>query len=84
MVPSVRKAFNENFTEDQYQRFLDALNVPYPGAIEFRIAETPVFVPAGFTRKMIDACEHVVDVIKDPRFKALTERSIPGQERVPG
>jgi hypothetical protein len=83
MVPTVRKAFNEDFTEKQYQKFLKALNVPHPGAIEFRIAETPVFVPAGFTRKMIEACEHIVDVINDPRFKELTERSIPTGERVP-
>jgi hypothetical protein len=84
MVPTLRKAFNESFTEEQYQKFLGALNEPYPGAIEFRIAETPVFVPADFTRKMIEACEHIVDVINDPRFKDLTERSIPAGERVPG
>ena len=83
MVPSLRKSFNENFTNEQYQRFLADLDTPHPGDIEFRIAETPVFVPADFTRRMIDACEHIVDVITDPGFRQFTQRSIPTAESVP-
>lgn len=55
----------------------------YPGAIEFRIAETPVFVAKDFTQKMLDACESIIDVITDPAFKQLTERAIPVNEYVP-
>jgi hypothetical protein len=44
MVPSLRKAFNETFTRQRYDDFLADLNSKHPGAIEFRIAETPVFV----------------------------------------
>src|SRR5689334_11468524 len=83
MEPTARKAFNENFTDEKYKLFLEALDAPYPGAIEFRIAETPVFVPARFKQMMLDACEHIIDVITDPRFESLTERSIPAKERVP-
>jgi hypothetical protein len=32
---------------------------------------------------MLDACEHIVDLITDPRFKTLTQRSIPSREEVP-
>ena len=45
MIPHLRKLFNESFTEEKYQSFLDDLNSKHPGAIEFRVAETPVFVP---------------------------------------
>lgn len=83
MVPTLRKAFNDNFTDDQYQEFLQALDAAHPGAIQFRIAETPVFVPAAFIAKMLDACEHIIDIINDPRFRELTERSIPATEKVP-
>jgi len=41
-------------------------------------------VPKDFTDKMIGACETIVDFIKDPGFKKLTERSIPAGENVPG
>ncbi|MDF2190200.1 hypothetical protein [Paraflavitalea sp. CAU 1676] len=83
MVPSLRKAYNESFTKEQYQQFLNDLNSKYPGAIEFRLAETPVFVSKSFAQKMFDACESIIDVITDPHFKELTERAIPQGERVP-
>ena len=83
MVPGLRKVFNETFTVDQYNTFIKDLHQKYPGAIEFRIAETPVFIDKAFAQKMFDACESIIDVITDPQFKELTERSIPTAERVP-
>ena len=61
MVPEFRQDFNKNFTKEKYEAFLDELNSVHPGAIEFRVAETPVFVPKDFTKKMLDACESIVD-----------------------
>lgn len=83
MVPSLRAAFNANFTEDRYQEFLQDLHSHYPGAIEFRVAETPVFADADFTRKMLDACEAIIDIVLDPTFKTITSRAIPVKENVP-
>ncbi|RYG03597.1 MAG: hypothetical protein EOO02_08015, partial [Chitinophagaceae bacterium] len=83
MVPSLRETFNANFSEESYHQFLEKLNAVHPGALQFRLAETPVFVPAAFKKQMIDACEHIVDVITDPKFKELTQRSIPTSENVP-
>ena len=84
MIPSIRKAFNENFTPAAYEAFLKELNVPYPGAIEFRVAETAIFVPKDFTNKMLDACESIIDIIVDPKFKELTKNAIPKNLQVPG
>jgi hypothetical protein len=83
MVPGLRKAFNEAFTTAAYEDFLKDLHGRHPGAIEFRVAETPVFVDKAFTNKLIDACESIVDIITDPGFKQLTQRSIPAAENVP-
>lgn len=84
MVPALRSAFNRQFSNETYEAFLQDLNSKYPpGAIEFRVAETPVFVDKNFTAKMLDACDHIIDVICDPGFGAATERSIPAGERVP-
>ena len=84
MIPAIRKAFNDAFTKERYEAFLADLHSTYPGAIEFRVAETPVFIPKDFAAKLIDACESIVDVITDPGFKEMTERSIPASDRVPG
>ena len=61
MIPHLRNLFNDFFTEEKYQSFLADLNAKHPGTIEFRVAETPVFVPADFRDKMISACESIVD-----------------------
>ena len=83
MVPSMRQWFNENFTEEKYKVYLEELNAVHPGAIEFRIAETPVFVDKIFTDKMLSACESIVDVITQYNFKSLTSHAIPEDIKVP-
>ncbi|QNA46573.1 hypothetical protein [Lacibacter sediminis] len=83
MVPSIRKAFNSSFTSEKYEAFLQDLHSKYPGDIEFRVSETPVFVDKAFKQKMLDACESIVDVICNEKFLAMTERAIPAGEKVP-
>ncbi|MEO8853276.1 MAG: hypothetical protein ABI359_05830 [Ginsengibacter sp.] len=84
MIPEIRDQFNKNFTEEKYKNFLEDLDKKHPGKIDFRIAETPVFIPKDFTKKMLDACEAIVDIIVDPGFKEKTDRAIPKDENVPG
>ncbi len=84
MIPEIRDEFNRSFTEEKYHRFLKDLDSRHPGHITFRVAETPVFIPKSFTKKMLDACESIVDIILDPDFKGLTERAIPEGEKVSG
>ena len=84
MVASLRAAYNQQFTKEKYQAFLKDLNSHYPSAIDFRIAETPVFVEKSFTDKMTDACEHIIDLLKEESFFELTKNAIPEREYVPG
>ena len=83
MVPSLRASFNESFTTEKYEAFLQELKSVHPDAIEFRVAETPVFVPKDFTQKMLSACEHIIDSIADARFKEHTKNAIPDGLAVP-
>ncbi len=84
MVPSIRAAYNKAFTPEAYAAFLKDLDSTHPGAIEFRVAETPVFIPKSFTDKLINACENIVDIITRQDFKELTARAIPEGLAVPG
>jgi hypothetical protein len=84
MVSSLREAYNAHFTNEKYQAFLKDLDDHYPSVIDFRIAETPVFVDKSFAQKMTDACEHIIDLVLDPSFKELTQQAIPAGEFVPG
>ena len=84
MVPELRKAFNSCFTKEKYEALLADLNSVHPGELDFRVAETPVFVDADFKNKMLAACESIVDIITDPQFRSLTSDAIPSDLRVPG
>src|SRR4029078_4982220 len=84
MIPSVRKEYNAQFTPAKYKAFLDELHSVHKDSIEFRVSETPVFVPKSFTRILLDACESITDIITDPQFKKLTSNAIPKHLKVPG
>lgn len=84
MIPAIRKTYNEKFTHEKYEAFLKELHGVYPGELDFRVAETPIFVPKDFTKKMLDACESIVDIIVDPNFKQVTRNAIPADVKVPG
>jgi hypothetical protein len=83
MVPELRKAYNKNFSQEKYQAFLQELNGYYPGQLDFRVAETPIFVTKDFTKKILDACESIVDVITTPRYQQESKKAIPEQLNVP-
>jgi hypothetical protein len=83
MIPALRDTFNNTFTKEKYEAYLKELHNVYPGQIDFRVAETPVFIPKDFKEKMLSACENIVDIISDPGFKELTKNAIPENIKVP-
>jgi hypothetical protein len=80
----LRKKFNESFTQEKYDAYEQKVQAIHPGALDFRNAETPVFVTKDFKNKMLAAGEDIIDVIVAPNFKVLTQRSIPTDLVVPG
>lgn len=84
MVPELRKKFNQEFKEENYQAFLNDLNSYYPNQLDFRVAETPIFVPRSFKDKILSACENIVDIILKPDYIQQSEKAIPDHLKVPG
>jgi len=84
MIPLLRHSFNQQFRPDKYAGMLDRIEKEYPHMLDFRIAETPVFIPNVILRKMMDTCEYVIDRILSPTFKKLTAESIPEKFRIGG
>lgn len=83
MDPSARKAYNANFTDEKYHQFLHDINDGLRQPIQFRMAETPIFIPDDFYAKLRQACDDVIDTILQPNFRELTERAIPDKWRIP-
>lgn len=83
MIREIRKRFNENFSAEKYVALENEINSYYHDALVFRLVETPVFIDKQFTKKMIDTCESIVDVITQYNFKQLTAHAIPADIKVP-
>jgi hypothetical protein len=83
MVPPLRQQYNQDFTPEKYNAFVQELNTLYLGQLDFRVAETPIFIPKNFIHQALEACESIIDVITEPRYHQYSERAIPQNLRVP-
>ena len=75
MIPAIRAAFNEQFTEAKYLAYLAILNEPFKNPIPFRIAETPVFIDRFFKAQLMDAGDYICEFITKP--SSHSRRPIP-------
>ncbi|MCX2452693.1 hypothetical protein OQX61_15550 [Pedobacter sp. PLR] len=82
MINSYRASFNAQFSKEQYDLFLKELEKGFV-EIPFRVAETPVFLPASLKDQLIAAGAEIITLIKNENFKRLTEKSIPADWKVP-
>ena len=83
MIPELREKFNTAFTPEKYAAYIQKVESLSPNNLDFRNAETPIFIPKDFKNKMLAACECIIDVIVDEKFIALTDRGIPQNIKVP-
>lgn len=73
MIASLRHTFNAQFTEDKYVGMLADIVAQFNYTPNFKISETPVFIPKELKMKLVEACEDIMKVIDQPNFKELTE-----------
>jgi hypothetical protein len=83
MIASIRQKFNAAFTEQAHQNYLAALNTAFPGALDFSVAETPIFINKDFTEKVLATGDYVNQVIQSANFKSITEPSLKNQAFFP-
>jgi len=76
MIASIRQKFNAAFTEEVFHNYLASLNKPFPGALDFSVAETPIFINKDFTEKVLATGDYVNQVIQSKSFKSITEPSL--------
>ena len=84
MIPHIRSAYNAQFSVAKYNAMLADIEQQLPGQLDFRVAESPIFIPADLRDKLVKAGDDIIKVIQRPDFKQLTEGSIPAHQRVPG
>ncbi|ACT91703.1 hypothetical protein [Dyadobacter fermentans] len=84
MHKQAREAFNRSFTEKGYEEFVESLGSAFPGQLDFRVAETPVFIPKDLKKKILWASDEIIGTLLSPDFRAKTDRAVPASQHVPG
>ena len=89
MIPAIRQQYNDSFSAVKYQQMIADIQKDFPGSIEFRLAETPVFLDAVSKAKFIEAGDAICSIITAPNFRAITQKALqhvatpPNEENLP-
>ncbi|MEN9701747.1 MAG: hypothetical protein RIR55_1073 [Bacteroidota bacterium] len=75
MISSIRNTFNQAFTDQKYQKMLASISKMNNGKMDFRLAETPVFIDRTTKNKLVKAGDEICAFITSDTFKTKTENS---------
>jgi hypothetical protein len=79
-----RQLFNSQFTPDIYQQYTRELSRRLGSTFEFRLAETPLFLPDDFKRKATESATAIVEQLSDPALIERMKAAIPERWNTPG
>ncbi len=83
MIPSLRQRYNAAFTGSRYQAFTAELNKSMYWPVDFRVAESPLFLDEDTTRALIAASTDIVGQLAQPAFRAHATTALPPGLEVP-
>jgi hypothetical protein len=83
MIPELRKKFNSEFNEGTYQKFVQELNTHLKYPVDFRIAETPLFLSQEMQSELISACDSLLNQIRTDDFKKRSQNALPAHLKIP-
>ena len=85
MIPELRARFNAGFTAEKYAALLTLLEQRSGAGIDFRVAETPIFMRAGQLEQMAAAgVELTAELLGNAACLAAARAAIPGGYLVAG
>jgi len=78
LIPELRSEFNDRFTAEGYECLLNLVQERCGMRVEFRIAETPVFLPASLLEEMAaDGAELTRRLLGNNAYLAAARQAIP-------
>jgi hypothetical protein len=85
LIPELRNQFNERFTPDRYASLLRLVEERCGMRVEYRIAETPVFLPLALLEEMAAAgAEMTHSLLANAAYLAAARTAIPAGYNVGG
>jgi hypothetical protein len=83
MDRALREAFNASYTPAFYERYRDALEQRFHMKVPFRLAETPLFIPAPLRDRLAKHAREIVAKISDPKLIEHMKLAVPAELDVP-
>jgi hypothetical protein len=83
MIPALRQRYNAAFTDQRYAAFTAELNRAMYWPVDFRVAESPLFLDEAVTRELVKAADDIVRQLATPAFRAHAKAAIPAGLEVP-
>jgi len=83
MISAVRQRYNAAFTEQRYAAFTAELNQAMYWPVDFRVAESPLFLDEATTRALVRAADDIVGQLAKPEFRQHAATAIPAGLTVP-
>ncbi len=83
MVPRLRDDFNRRFSVENYQKFLRELDEAAGAHVDFRVCETPVFMPAEVRLHLQQAALELAQQVSHPEYLRASIAAVPEAFRVP-
>lgn len=85
MIPELRKQFNEKFDAKNYANFLEQLSAVSGGPVQFRVAETPIFLHRTLLRQMAQEGAAIARfLLADSAYLEAARPAIPAGYHVAG
>jgi hypothetical protein len=83
MNPQYRTLFNEQFSTEKYDNFIDDVTSDFDYKVTFRIGETPFFISKELKQQLVEGCNEVIDFIKEDGFTELSNKALELNKKVP-
>jgi hypothetical protein len=77
VIPAWRARFNSQFTEDKYAAFVHLLEELVGSRIEFRLCETPVFMPRELLSEMVESAQEILAQLNTLEYLRESDRALP-------
>jgi len=84
VITELRRAYNRAFTQAKYEDYRRSLEEQAGCPIEFRLCETPIFLPPGLRDEMVRAATEIWTELSSPENLRASLEAVPPALDVPG
>lgn len=83
LIKELREKYLNEYTDEKYKSLVNDLDTEFNMKVDFRIAETPIFIPDDLLKEILAASTDLVTTLQSPEFKEYSKKALPDELAVP-